>query len=110
MTRRRYRYNPDTKRCEEVAPDWEPAERRAPVATEALTYANLRTADGVDVSSRRKHREHMKAHDVALVDDFKDSWARAAKERAEGTPEEHRERRDDIGRAAYQLQQQKRRR
>ena len=35
-----------------------------------------------DISTRTKHREYMKRTGVALVDDFKGEFAKAAKERA----------------------------
>jgi predicted nucleic acid-binding Zn ribbon protein len=44
-------------------------------------YQGLRATDGTDISSRAKHRAYMKAHNVTTVDDFKDTWARAARER-----------------------------
>jgi predicted nucleic acid-binding Zn ribbon protein len=44
-------------------------------------YVNQQTMDGVDISTRTKHRQYMKERGVTTVDDFKDTWAKAAKER-----------------------------
>lgn len=35
----------------------------------------------VDISSRSKHRQYMKENGLALMDDFKETWASAAQER-----------------------------
>jgi len=47
-------------------------------------YDGMRAPDGSDISTRSKHRQYMKDHNVTLADDFKDTWAKAAKDRAEG--------------------------
>ena len=46
-------------------------------------YDGLRAQDGTDISSRSKHREYMKRHGLTTADDFKDTWAKAEKARAE---------------------------
>jgi len=40
-------------------------------------YEGLRTTDGVDISSRSKHREYMRRHGLTTADDYKDTWAKA---------------------------------
>jgi len=37
--------------------------------------------DGTIIDSKRKHREYMKRHNLATVDDFKGTWDRKAQER-----------------------------
>lgn len=39
--------------------------------------------DGTVVDSKKKHREYMKRHSLTTIDDFKGTWDRKAKERAE---------------------------
>ena len=46
-------------------------------------YDGLRAPDGTDISSRDKHRAYMKRTGLTTVDDYKDTWARAAKDRAD---------------------------
>ena len=75
--RRRYRWNDKTQRLEEIAnseqihghmimPDIEPF---------------ISPIDGSVVSSRSRWREHDKRHGVTNASDFKEQWARQAKER-----------------------------
>lgn len=66
----------------------------------------------VDIGSRRKHREHMRQNGLTTVDDFKDTWAKAEKERADrqaGKFPDARERREEIGRIAYEVEKRGRR-
>jgi len=72
-------------------------------------YDGLQTTDGVDISTRTKHREYMKTHGLTTMDDFKNEWSKAAERRAEyftgkggGAVT-----RDDIGRAIHQLESRK---
>ena len=69
-------------------------------------YDGLRAPDGTDISTRAKHREFMKRNNLTTVDDFKQTWAGAERQR-----EAYRTRgvggavtRDDIGRAIHQLE------
>lgn len=43
----------------------------------------------VDISSRSKHREFMRSRGYALMDDFKETWKAAEKERAAAALGEH---------------------
>lgn len=81
MTRRRYRYDEETKSMVEIGADWDDTPRRAPVATEALTYGNLQATDGTPLDSRRKHREYMQQNGLALTTDFTETWKQAEKQR-----------------------------
>lgn len=64
------------------------------------SYTGLRASDGSDISTRTKHREYMKQRGLTTVDDFPQTFERAAQERAEfyqGAPDP--ERAHDIARA-----------
>jgi hypothetical protein len=41
----------------------------------------VRTTDGVDISSRKKQRDYMKAHNLTTVDDYRQEWKDAEKKR-----------------------------
>ncbi len=105
MSRRRYMYDEASKSVVEIGQDWTGAERRAPVATEELTYGKLGVAtDGTPIDSRKKHREYMRQNNVALVSDFPQTWAKEERARAdirEGRADKA-ERREAIGRAMHQ--------
>ncbi len=91
MTRRRFRFNEETQSLEEVPNDYTGAERRAQTATEELTYGGLRATDGAPINTRRKHREYMKANNLALAGDFTNTWAKAQSERESFRKGESRE-------------------
>ncbi len=102
MTRRRYRYNPETKAVEEIGADWTDAEKRAPVPTEELVYGGLGTAtDGTPIDSRRKHRDYMKANGLGLVSDYTQQNAKAEQKRQDffAGRHEHKGLREHISRA-----------
>jgi len=104
VSRKRYRYNTETKQVEEIGADWTDVDRRAPAATEELVYGNLGTApDGTRIDTRKRHREYMKANNLALADDFKDTWAKAEQERKAFHSGQHKAEglREQIGRALY---------
>jgi len=65
--------------------------------------------DGTIIDSKKKHREYMKRHSLATVDDCKDEWARA-KERREAIhgakPFDTKQRREEVARAIHRLEQQ----
>lgn len=64
--------------------------------------------DGTLIDSRKKHREYMKRNNLAIADDFKGTWERAAAERAafyEGRDQRERSaRREHVAQAIEQLQ------
>lgn len=109
MPRTRYRYDEATKQMVEVGSDWTDAERRALTPTEELVYGTARGPAGEDLSSRKKHREFLQRTGLALVDDFKETSARAAAQRNDRTAE-RREIRETVGRTLYQLSTQRKRR
>lgn len=79
---------------------------RVPVVTDRY-MEGVRALDGVDIGSRRKRRDYMRARDLVDFDDLKGVNERAAKERAErlaGTHEgDKRERREALERAWHKL-------
>lgn len=50
--------------------------------TPVITKLDREGVQTVDISSRSKHRQYMKDNGLALADDFKETWAKAEKERA----------------------------
>lgn len=105
MSRRRYRYvpNPTTGEIEaqEVPSDW----TSTPRSTGDLGKFEYgcRMTDGTPVADRHDYKRYLNATGYVPVSEFKDTWANAAKERADGgTWQEKRERREAVGRAMYQ--------
>jgi|SRR5882672_4705061 len=74
-------------------------------------YDGLRTTDGVPIDTRTKHREYMRRTGLTTADDYKNQWAQQAKERADvhTTGGDHKARRDDVGRAVYEVMERNRR-
>ena len=66
----------------EVTPDFDNSRAKMSVIGDRH-YDGLQTIDGVDISTRTKHRAYMKAHNLTTVDDFKDTWRRNEQERIE---------------------------
>ena len=62
-------------------------------------YDGLRATDGTNISTRTRHREYMKQNGLAMMSDFTNTWAEAAKERESirrGEPMKDRERTAEI--------------
>lgn len=70
-------------------------------------YDGLRAPDGSDISTRSKHREYMKANNVTIADDFKDTWAKAREQRERAYTQGGSFKRSDIERAIHQIQNRK---
>lgn len=82
MTRRRWVQDPETLELIEITEDRSPNRRAGDAALWSdRHYDGLTTTDGVDISSRTKHREYMKQHGLATYDDFTQTFDRARKER-----------------------------
>ena len=79
--------------------------------SEEEVYGKVTATDGTDLSTRKRHAEYMKRNNLTIDADFKESWARAAKERdavLSGTHEgERKEIRETVGRALYQQKRRK---
>lgn len=65
-------------------------------------YDGLQATDGTPIDSRTKHRAYMKERGLALADDFKGEWERAAQQRA-NMEHSHSERMRDIVEAAHDV-------
>lgn len=102
--RRRYRFNEETHSLEEVPNDYTGAERRAPKATEELTYGGLKATDGTPLDSKRKHREYMQRNGLALSSDYTETIAKDSVQRVRRAHGEldRAERRETIGRALHE--------
>jgi predicted nucleic acid-binding Zn ribbon protein len=66
-------------------------------------YQDMRATDGTDISSRAKHQAYMKAKGLTTADDFKDTWAKAAKERAQSLAGVDSSRAQDVADAIRKL-------
>lgn len=108
MSRRRWRYlpNPETGVIEAVEiGDDVPCTPRVQLQTGAH-YEGLQATDGTPIDSRQKHREYMKRNNLALADDFKETWANAPKQAAR---EESQRLDADFKRTVYELKLKQRR-
>lgn len=107
MTRRRYIQDPTTLEMIEVTPDYVATPRESAKNRGALWndrhYDGVRATDGTDISTRKKHRDYMRANNLTTVDDFKDSWAKTQQTRAEFYTQGGSIKRSDIERAMYQI-------
>lgn len=91
----------------EEAPSLEVPQGRLMVFGESH-YDGMAATDGTPIDSKRKHRDYMKANGLAMTADFSGQWQKQAAQRANGpTPVERRERKEQIGRAAYRLRQKR---
>ncbi len=110
--RRRYVYRPDENgdiRAVEIDRD----DDLAPKSTGDLgkfEYDTARTVDGVDISSRTKLNRHLKATGTCLMHELKGDYEKAEKHRQAVREGRHdtAQRREDVGRAIYQLEQRQR--
>ncbi|HET9554337.1 MAG TPA: hypothetical protein VFP50_15350 [Anaeromyxobacteraceae bacterium] len=119
MSRRRYRYV--TNEAGEVVPvevsaSYEghgDASGRVELMLDSH-YDGLRATDGTPIDSRAKHREYMRRNNLTTVDDFKETWAKAAERRAQvftegGTAADRASRRAAVERAFAQAERSGRR-
>lgn len=83
MTRRRFIQDPATLKLIEVSDDYT-ASREAKndgALWGDRHYDGMTTTDGVDISSRSKHRNYMKSHGLTTFDDYKGEFAKQQQER-----------------------------
>lgn len=116
--RERWVYDKDPETGEVIKYRVDPEAQREVAARLQISmdrhYENTVATDGTDIGSRRKCEEYMKRHGLARPEDYKETWAKAQKAREEwytqgGGAKERAERREDIGRAIYQLETRRRR-
>lgn len=110
MARTRYRYDETLKALVEISDDWTDAETRAPVITEGIAYDGARGPNGEDLSSRKRHREFVRASGLAVASDYSAETLQKNAERRTSREPERRELRETVGRTLCQLQTQRRRR
>ena len=81
----------------------------APIMVDRF-YENTVAPDGTDIGSRRKHREYMKANNLTTVDDYTQQWQKDAAHREKiATGEaDKKERREELGRVAYEYSKRRR--
>jgi hypothetical protein len=72
-------------------------------------YKDLKTSDGVDISSRAKHKEYMKRTGLTTMDDYKETWAKAQAKREEYQAKGGSVSREDVARAIHKLESDSRR-
>lgn len=115
MSRRRWVYTQGGEPLPapiEVTEEWTNATPRAQTSTEELVYGNAIATDGTPINTRHRHREYLKANGLAMASDFKETLPRAEQRRRDiatvgGDQAMRRERREQVGRAAYELKQRK---
>lgn len=111
MAKRRFVWSPELKRLVEVGVDYEQPNRQSldGALWNDRSYDGLQATDGTDISSRTKHREYMKKNGLTTMDDFKQTWDKAAQERAAYyTGKKGSVSRNDIAQAIAQIQSRKR--
>jgi len=118
--RARYYYRPGHPKAnangfvsEEDLGSWQdtPLARNAAIMMDRF-YENTKATDGTDIGSRRKHREYMKQHGLTTIDEYGPGyWQSREKERQQIASGEadRKERREQIGRAAYEHKMKRRR-
>lgn len=101
MTRRRW-VQIDGQLIEVDPNTYEPTLRAANALWGDRHYDGQRTQEGVDISTRTKHREYMRRNGLAHADDYRETWRKAEAQRADfmtrGTDPT---RRSDVERALY---------
>jgi hypothetical protein len=101
LPRARYRWDTTQKKLVPITDEWTPTARQGPRVD--LYMDGIAAPDGTDISSKRKRREYMKRNNLADTSDYTQTWAAAERARREGTPQERKERREDVSRAAYEV-------
>jgi hypothetical protein len=110
VQRGRWYVDPKTGDLRDTPPAWtETDSQRVPVVTDRYMEGVCAT-DGVDIGSRRKRRAYMRENGLVDHDDCKGMFAEARKERLKirAGDHDHRERREQLGRALYEARSRKR--
>ncbi len=105
--KRRFIQDPVTLELVEVTADYVAPVRETAKNNGALWndrhYDGVRATDGTDISTRAKHRDYMKRNNLTTVDDFKDTWSSAQKQRESFYTQGGSFKRQDIERAIHQV-------
>jgi hypothetical protein len=91
--RGRFVWSEEAQSMVRVGSDWTDAETRAGRSEEEV-YGHDTTADGTDISSKRKRRDYMKATGLADFSDFSPEWHEKNKRSKER--EQDSQRRSDV--------------
>lgn len=75
--KRTYVYDPEVGLVEITR---RPPDAKVHLQTDA-GFDGLRATDGTDISSRTKWETYMRANNLSLTNDWRETWAKAAKER-----------------------------
>jgi hypothetical protein len=110
----RYLYRPGHPRAsrngfvsvEDLGEDVPVEDGRVPVFTDRY-MEGVRTTDGIDIGSRQKRRDYMRANGLADADDYSDDFR--ARVKAERAREDMAHLRETVGRTAYEVKHGKRR-
>lgn len=99
----------------EVGEEWLPTNRNEGRRSEEEVFGKLQALDGTDISTRKRHREYMRANGLTLAGDYDapgGHWDKAAERRAEAFTRgpDSKTRRESIEKAIYQLTEGKRKR
>lgn len=111
MSRTRYRFDEASQSMVEVSSVYMGEGYSAGGrVSEGEIYDGARTLDGVDISSRKKRREYMKATNTTDPSDYKRHWV-DTKEKIEAyrAGARDKDRREALGRAAYEVEKGSRR-
>jgi len=103
MTRRRFIYF-NGEPYEVTLDHQQPVARHDEVLWNDRSYTNLKATDGTPIDSRAKHREYMRANGLTTMDDFKDTWQGAEKQREAVFKGQDPHRRREVERAIYEVQ------
>lgn len=84
---------------------------RPPMFTDRYLEGTVAT-DGTDIGSRRKRDEYLKRNGLAHADDFRKTWEKATRKRAEEFQGnyDHSEAAEQVARTAYELRTQRKKR
>jgi hypothetical protein len=112
--RRRYVWDPDLGRTVEVTPEYVGQRRDEGRRSEEEVYGHAVATDGTDLSTKRRHREYMQRNGLAMASDYEGGyWQKKGAElnaiRTPGSGHDSRERRETVGRLAYELSKRGRR-
>ena len=82
MSRRRFVQDPETFELVEVFADHVPDRHKGDAMLWGdRGYDGMSTTDGIDISSRTKHRRYLRQHGLATFDDYKGEFERRKSER-----------------------------
>jgi len=108
MSRRRWVYTDGGRPLSEpieVSEDYVGEVRDGHRRSEEEIYGKITATDGTDLSTRKRHRDYMKANGLALADDYKNTWAKAEQRRQEyarGNTGQGKQIREAVARALYE--------